>query len=321
MQPKDNQKRLVRSLILSVLISLIAYFAFVVFADVKAVVEAIGLLDVSAWLFVLGLSLVNYLLRFVRWELFLRHLNCVVPPGRSLLYYLAGFAFTTTPGKAGEAIRSVYLKDHSVRYVDSLAAFFTERLMDLVSMVILALLAAMHFPDYRWLVGGLTIGILALMPVVQSSWLQNQVERLPQRVQSQRLKTLSEHFGNSLRSAASLLQPTLLFRGLVVGIIAWGAEGLAFYIIVTELNLDITLLQAVGIYSVSVLIGALSFVPGGLGSTEAVMILLLKLLGADTPTAIAATLICRIATLWFAVAIGAASMGWLEVVGRRTRKE
>ena len=38
---------------------------------------------------------------------------------------------------------------------------------------------------------------------------------------------------------------------------------------------------------VSVLAGALSFIPGGLGSTEAVMGVLLLLVGVDTATAVA----------------------------------
>jgi len=46
-----------------------------------------------------------------------------------------------------------------------------------------------------------------------------------------------------------------------------------------------------------------------LGSTEGAMILLLGLLGVETSVAVAATLICRVATLWFAVVIGLAAMG------------
>jgi uncharacterized membrane protein YbhN (UPF0104 family) len=43
-----------------------------------------------------------------------------------------------------------------------------------------------------------------------------------------------------------------------------------------------------------------------------VMVLLLTLVGADTPTAIAATLICRLSTLWFAVIIGVSVLVVLE---------
>ena len=116
-----------------------------------------------------------------------------------------------------------------------------------------------------------------------------------------------------LRSAATLLRSGPLYTGVALALIAWGAEGVAFHVILEALGVDTSLGLAVGIYSVSVLAGALSFIPGGLGSTETVMILLLKLVGADTATAVAATLICRLATLWFAVIIGGIILTALEI--------
>jgi uncharacterized protein (TIRG00374 family) len=84
------------------------------------------------------------------------------------------------------------------------------------------------------------------------------------------------------------------------------------------MGVDVPAALAVGIYAVSVLVGALSFIPGGLGSTEAVMGLMLGLVGADLTTAVSATLVCRLATLWFAVLLGLGCMAVLELpVGRR----
>jgi uncharacterized protein (TIRG00374 family) len=60
------------------------------------------------------------------------------------------------------------------------------------------------------------------------------------------------------------------------------------------------------------LIGALSFIPGGLGSTEAAMVLMLSLLGMGVSSAIAATIVCRVATLWFAVALGFCAFAAVE---------
>jgi uncharacterized protein (TIRG00374 family) len=123
-----------------------------------------------------------------------------------------------------------------------------------------------------------------------------------------------------LRSASTLLKSGPLYAGLVLGLIAWGAEGIAFHVILEALYINTSLLLAVGIYSISVLAGALSFIPGGLGSTEAVMVLLLTLVGADTPTAVAATLICRLTTLWFAVVIGGIVMVVLELSSKANRE-
>ena len=54
------------------------------------------------------------------------------------LYYLSGFAFTVSPAKAGEAVRSLYLRSYGVTYSQSIAALFVERLQDLLAMVLLA---------------------------------------------------------------------------------------------------------------------------------------------------------------------------------------
>ena len=52
------------------------------------------------------------------------------------------------------------------------------------------------------------------------------------------------------------------------------------------------------------LIGAISFLPGGLGGAEVTMTALLMLNGMDNGAAVAATLLIRLTTLWFAVVLG-----------------
>lgn len=52
------------------------------------------------------------------------------------------------------------------------------------------------------------------------------------------------------------------------------------------------------------LAAALSLLPGGLGGTEAVMVTLLVWKGQSLADAAAATLVIRLATLWFAVGLG-----------------
>ena len=155
---------LVRNLILAVIASL-AFYAFWVFiagpSDVWIEVKHFGLFG---WFVVLGLSFFNYLLRFARWHLYLKHLNYEVPKWVNFRFYLVGFAFTTTPGKVGEAIRSLYLKSYSVKYTDSIAAFFVERLVDVIAMLLLSLLAAYVFEDWRWLIIALAVPLVLFLP-------------------------------------------------------------------------------------------------------------------------------------------------------------
>jgi uncharacterized protein (TIRG00374 family) len=70
------------------------------------------------------------------------------------------------------------------------------------------------------------------------------------------------------------------------------------------MGLDVSLPFAFSVYSLSTLAGAISFIPGGLGSSEVVMLGLLTWTGIPEAEAVAATIIIRLATLWFAVALG-----------------
>lgn len=315
------QQRLVRPLLWSILAALTIYGSAAVLSDLEAVSASAARLGIFGWLIILGLSLSNYGLRFVRWELYLGRLHSRVPTHLSLAYYIAGFAFTTTPGKTGEAFRSFYLKRHGVAYVHSLAAFFVERLVDLIAIVLLALVAVLTFPAHQWPVVTITLLITSVLPLIHAQWFYAFLDRQRAKLPSDDLRSIGSRLLDLLSSASTLLKSGPLYAGLVLALIAWDAEGVAFHVILESLGINTSMLLAVGIYSISVLAGALSFIPGGLGSTEAVMILLLTLVGADTPTAVAATLICRLATLWFAVGIGGMVIAALELSTKTDRQQ
>ena len=76
-------------------------------ADIRDHILALGPLQIAA---LLGLSLVNYFLRGVRWHLFARRLGLPTTLGQDLRHFLGGFAMSVTPGRVGELIRMRWLK-------------------------------------------------------------------------------------------------------------------------------------------------------------------------------------------------------------------
>lgn len=305
----------IRQLLIVVILSAVLLGAMAAFGDVDEVLVSVRSLGFTGWVIILGLSLSNYLLRFIRWDYYLRNLGYRVPLLANLSIYLAGFGFTTTPGKAGEVVRTVYLKPFGVSYIHGLSAFFVERLVDMISMIIVASLAAYAFESTRWLVGLTLIVTLAFLPMVHSKLVYDFLERRRQDFRSLRIRSLGEHLLSMLRSSADLLRSGPLYIGLLLGLLAWAAEGYGLYFLLERMGADTPLYLAAGIYGVSVLAGVVSFVPGGLGGTELVMGSLLILTGVDAPIAVSAVIICRIATLWFAVAIGLVFVVGIEAGG------
>jgi hypothetical protein len=88
--------------------------------------------------FLLGISLISYLLRYLRWRWLLARSGYGVEWGYGFLAYLSGFAFTTTPGKVGELIRIRYFLRVGVPANISFGAFIYERALDLIIVLLLA---------------------------------------------------------------------------------------------------------------------------------------------------------------------------------------
>jgi uncharacterized protein (TIRG00374 family) len=301
------------TLIVTALLVALTYVAIAVTTDATRLAEALRQLGWLGCAAVLGLSGVNYLLRFFRWKTFLTKLGQNPPVWRHFLYYLAGFAFTISPAKAGEAVRSVYLRDHGVAFAESFAAFFVERLLDLFAIVILASLIVLDHPSYRLLIVASFLLVTFVIVCVCQSSLPRLIDRMAAG-RGGRIARLVTAFATLLRSSRLLLHPQPLVLGVIAGLIAWGAEGLGFGAICHGLQISGGVWSFCGIYAVAVLAGSVAFfLPAGIGGTEIVMTTLLVERGASLKVAIIATLLCRLATLWFAVLLGIAAASAVEL--------
>ena len=251
----------------------------------------------------LALTALNYLLRFWRWQRYLARLSIAVPAGRSFAIFVAGLSGTITPAKLGEVLKCVLLKrgfDVPVRR--SVPIVLAERVTDATGVVVLALAAGAG--TERWPLIALAVaGVVATVVVVRSPLLE-------------RFAGLGEAPG----AARALLDTPLLLGMTALSAASWFCEGLAAYVCVRGLRLDLSLADTVVVFSLGSLAGALSFLPGGLGVAETSMTGLIQVLSdASRAAAVAATVLIRLATLWFAVALGLVGLG-VELALERSQR-
>ena len=300
-----------RAIILSLAGAALLYLIAVVVTGTGEAWQTFSRLDLVDWLLLLTCSFASYLLRFARWQYYLRRVGWRLPPRLHLAYYLAGFALTTTPGKAGETIRSVLLRPHGIPYPTSLACFFSERLLDVVVVAMLATYTTIAFTEQHTYMLIIFVVTLAVIPFLHSPLLPGLLRAMQTRTRSERYTTFLEHLIRLLHDARNFLALRPLYLGLFIGSLAWGLQGLAFAYLMHVIGFELSLPLAMGIYAVSLLAGALSMIPGGIGATEAVMALLLTIAGASPQTAVIVPLISRLSTLWFAVGLGLIATSWL----------
>jgi uncharacterized protein (TIRG00374 family) len=95
-------------------------------------------------------------------------------------------------------------------------------------------------------------------------------------------------------------------------LLAWSAQGLAVWLMCRHNGLSVDVLQATSWYALSMVAGALTTLPAGLGGTEASLVGLLTQQGASTALALLLTMQVRLLTLWLAVAVGLLALvyGW-----------
>lgn len=293
-----------RAVILSVVFSALGYLGFSLWGgwqDVSSAIAKVGVLGIAIALL---MSAGNYCTRFLRWQGYLLALGHPIAWRKSLQIYLAGFALTTTPGKAGEALRGVLLKPLGVPYPKSFAAFFSERLSDLFAIVLLTLFGLSLYPEARPLiVAGVILVIAGFALLTQRKLIEKLDALIP--IKHGKALGLAKHLLHILLEAQCCHGPKILIIATFLSVLGWSAEALAFYWILDWMGADIPLAFSVFVFALAMLAGALSFMPGGLGGTEAVMVALLIWKGMPASDAIAATVLIRLATLWFAVGIGA----------------
>jgi uncharacterized protein (TIRG00374 family) len=293
-----------RAVVLSVVGSALGYLGFSLWGGWHAVGAAVGEVGLLGIVIALFMSSLNYGLRFLRWQTYLKVLGHPMPWRPSLNIYLAGFALTTTPGKAGEALRGVLLKRWGVPYPQSFAAFFSERLSDLFAVVLLTLFGLSLYPQaWPMIVVGVALVAVGLVVLSQRRLLEHLVRKVPS--DGGKVLGLLRHLLQVLVHAQQCHRLRLMLGLTALSVVAWSAEALAFDWILKWMGADIPLTFAVFVYALAMLAGAVSFMPGGLGGAEAVMVGLLVWKGMNSADAVAATVLIRLATLWFAVAIGA----------------
>lgn len=263
-----------------------------------------------------GLAVVNYALRYLRWSMYLRALGINAPVSVSAPVFVAGLALSITPGKVGELLKSVWLHRRTGTPVSASApAVVMERLTDVISVALLGLTGVLLLPTAVALtIGGLLLIGLAVGLLAASRYGEKALE-LPV------LRRWREPLAQSQDGLRRLMSPRMLAAAVVLGFLAWAAEGLALWVIIKGLGDDVPVGIALPISAAAALLGAVTALPGGLVGFEGSMVALLGQAGLPAATAALATLLTRLATLWLAVVVGALAWLWLARTAKGRSRE
>lgn len=155
------------------------------FADVRAVGQTVTRFHWRYVPAILGLTLFNYALRFVKLHYYVRRIGATrLAWTESLRLFFAGFPLALSPGKIAEPLKAVWLHQASgVPVARGIPVVAAERLSDGLAVLLLSTLGIIAYPQY-W-PGFLLVlaGVLGIVAVSQvrplALWLLTLGERLP----------------------------------------------------------------------------------------------------------------------------------------------
>ena len=199
-----------------------------------------------------------------------------------------------SPGKLLEPVKVLPLKQHGFSYSFLVTSVFWERAFDLTVIFLLASWS-LAFLDSRatTLFAILTAGLLTAIAIMfrHSGKLFKLISRLPP------LKFFEQ------AEAHQFKKRSLAFC-LILTSFAWLSDFTAFYFSFQALGLDIEFARIATALSTAVIAGIVTFLPGGFGSTAAILSLLLASPAHSSAQILAGVFLGRASTIIFSTLLG-----------------
>lgn len=322
-----------RALVRTILISALTVGLLAVFlrnADLSLVWTKMQAARPDLLVLALVMTIAMYLVRAERWQYLLEplgHTRFWVAFRTTVIGFAASFIL---PARAGEVLRPYLLaRQEGLRATATLATVFVERMLDLVTVLVLLAIYFLAFDDgaraaapglYRTVAVGalglapIGVGILAAMFVMAGhperlhGWVLKIERILPERL-AHAVARFAQTFAEGL---AVVRSPRRLVIGLAWSFVLWALIAVQVWVIALAFSIALPLIGSLLITAVLV-VGVAVPTPGGVGAVhEAFRLAATSFYGADKDAAVGAAIVQHAASfvpivlmgLWFAARDG-----------------
>jgi len=296
--------RLFKKIVPIIVIVIIVYAIFLFLADIDKITDKIINFKPEFILIIIPLTILSWIIIYLRWNILLKTIKVEIPHSINFQIFLASGALGITPGKVGELFKSQILKDKfNIPRTKTAPLFIVEKFLDSIGALIVTLFGIWFFPEIGYLaIFGLFI-LLLVFKILTSKKLFDKALIL-----FCKFKYFQKYF-EPLSSSHEILNDTLYNKNMLLlsllSIAYWIVIGAAAFFVVQGFGIStIELLNMISIYSSSIILGVLSFIPGGIGVAEGSLIGLFSLQSIDFSEAIVIVVLIRLFTLWFSTIVG-----------------
>lgn len=285
----------------------IFYILLATYSDMEQFIKYIYNINIGFIPLILLCFSASIILRSIRQNLILRYIDINLSFKENLVLYTAGLVMTITPASLGQVIKSYYLlKYHNQPVSKTLPIVLVERYHDVLALLSFILIFVVINKIDILVTPIVVIGLLltAVTIIAKYKQLLYYFEGLLSKI-----SFLTKSLGDNSSFEFNITLSLLFKRRSVcyiwfVSMCAWFLEAIGILLSFEALKLDINFGLSTAFGFSSILFGAISFIPGGLGVTEVSFVNILSNYGLEISMSTAVILLIRLSSTWYSTVIG-----------------
>ncbi len=293
--------------LLAILVLVGSFAVFIAIALFGGFSEVLGIIGHAVlYLYALAFLCVflSYCFRYLKWDYFTKKLGLNVPWKKNFLVYLSTNGMAITPGNVGSVVAAYTLKKITgVRFSKILPMITVQLFTDFLGFALFALAAALIIG--RYIVYVVILDIILIVPflLIINPWLYNLLKR--KKKKGNILKRVYRHARHYYMSQNALNNKRTYLVSLLFTAPADILNSMALYFSILAVGIRPQVLRSIFVFSTSQIFGMITALPGGIGAADASFVVLLKAtFGMSPALSSAVTIMARLATVWFGVALG-----------------
>ena len=286
-------------IVVGITISVIAAWLVTRGVDLDKTWAIIGAASPGWLVAALGVIVVQTLVRAVRWRLLLPKPivdggvdRPPIPIVRIIPVLLVGYLGNAVlPARLGEAARGVLIaRREDLPVPDSLGSVLIERVIDTFVLALLGVSAALIIGVPDWV---LRIGLIGVALSIVAVIVLTIAPRLLRRFTGGPLHWLMSNISSIARGANVTKRPAAISAAVLLSLVAWFSMPSIYWLVGRSLGLDLSLVGAVLIATVTVLSTAVPSAPGYIGTFELAAAAAAGIVGIEPATALAFAIVAH----------------------------
>ena len=304
-------------LILILVAAVVIYAIFLFVSDYDTISETISSFNVNFLPHILFFATASWIPIFIKWHFLLKNSNIHVPVKGNIVVFLSGMGLELTPGHVGALIKSQILKTKfGISRTKTAPIVLIEKVYDLIGAIIASIIGIIILGMETYLIA---IALSALALIFFLMCYRPAFDLFLGLIAKR--KFFSKYIENISDSYEIIKKSTRVKSFTICTLLSiayWSIISAGVYYILAGFGIDmIDYLKILSIYTSSAFLGAITFIPGGIGVTEGSLTGLLSMQGVDISVALVLSVMIRLFAFWYPVCVGFISLNFSGVLSFR----